>query len=384
MSEIVNKMGDLVSAFGTAANDAQSFFDALANQGSQPVNFDASAAQASQLLSMANAVAASASLVLGKLPVPAGYIGSAGLAISIESLGVNSAQLTRAIGSGNYNDIITSVAAVAASVGGTAVSVDSILGAAGWATRMFPWAIPLTVVATAVQMIWQNRESFVWAGNELLDVFHDATQQATFTGDLARSVNDLFTAAQNYVIPRRDPLVLDLDGDGLELISANGTVFFDHNADGIKTGTGWAAPNDGLLVRDLNGNGTIDSGRELFGIDTLKTNNTFATQGFDALKDLDSNADGFITNLDTAFAELKVWQDLNQDGISQTGELKTLAQWGITSIGLNGSTAGPQAGQVLNGNRVDLSIGFRQICRLGFSQNTKRAPLFVADGADIH
>jgi hypothetical protein len=134
------------------------------------------------------------------------------------------------------------------------------------------------------------------------------------------TTNTRFNDAQAYVIPRRDPLVLDLDGDGLELISANGTVLFDHNADGIKTGTGWAAPNDGLLVRDLNGNGTIDSGRELFGIDTIKSNNTFATQGFDALKDLDSNADGFITSADTAFSQLQVWQDLNQDGVSQTGE----------------------------------------------------------------
>jgi trimeric autotransporter adhesin len=179
-------------------------------------------------------------------------------------------------------------------------------------------------------------------------------------GGVSSLVTDLITAAQNYVIPRRDPLVLDLDGDGLELVSANGTVLFDHNADGIKTGTGWAAPNDGLLVRDLNGNGLIDSGRELFGIDTIKSNNTFATQGFDALKDLDSNLDGFITSADAAFAELKVWQDLNQDGISQAGELKTLSQWGITNISATGSATGPQAGQVLNGNRVDLSATFTQ------------------------
>ena len=194
----------------------------------------------------------------------------------------------------------------------------------------------------------------------------DAIVRAT-TGTLKPSidsaVNSCFRDAQNYVIPRRDPcdpLVLDLDGDGLELISANGTVLFDHNADGIKTGTGWAAPNDGLLVRDLNGNGLIDSGRELFGIDTLKANNTFATQGFDALKELDSNADGLITNLDAAFSQLKVWQDFNQDGVSQANELKTLSQWGITSISATGSTSGPQAGQVIAGNRVDLSATFTQ------------------------
>ena len=57
---------------------------------------------------------------------------------------------------------------------------------------------------------------------------------------------------------------------------------------------------------------------------------------------------------------LKVWQVLNQDGISQAGELRTLTQQGITSISANGSTTGPQAGQVLNGNRVDLSATFTQ------------------------
>jgi hypothetical protein len=111
-------------------------------------------------------------------------------------------------------------------------------------------------------------------------------------------------------------------------------------------------------VRDLNGNGTIDTGRELFGVDTIKSNGALATQGFDALKDLDSNGDGFITSADAAFGELKVWQDTNQDGISQSGELKTLSQLNITSIGVNGTTTGPQAGQVINNNSVALSATY--------------------------
>ena len=177
---------------------------------------------------------------------------------------------------------------------------------------------------------------------------------------VAPTTNTRFNDAQNYVIPRRDPLVLDLDGDGLELIGANGTVVFDHNADGIKTGTGWAAADDGLLVRDLNGNGTIDSGRELFGVDTIKANNTLAANGFDALKELDSNNDGFITSLDTAYTGLKVWKDANQDGISQASELQSLGALGISSIGVNGTATGPQAGQTIAGNRVDLSTTFTQ------------------------
>ena len=109
------------------------------------------------------------------------------------------------------------------------------------------------------------------------------------TDGIADIVNTTsFNSARAFVL-QRDPLILDLDGDGLELVAANGNTLFDHNADGIKTGTGWAGADDGLLVRDLNGNGVIDTGRELFGVDTVKSNGQLATQGFDALADLDSN-----------------------------------------------------------------------------------------------
>ncbi|WP_137895068.1 calcium-binding protein [Ramlibacter sp. 2FC] len=144
----------------------------------------------------------------------------------------------------------------------------------------------------------------------------------------------------------------------MELVGASGNILFDHNADGIKTGTGWAGADDGILVRDLDSNGSIDSGRELFGVDTVKSNGALATHGFDALADLDSNADGFVNSSDTAYGELRIWQDANQDGISQAGELKTLAELGITSIGVTGSATGPQAGQVINNNAVALSTTY--------------------------
>ena len=62
------------------------------------------------------------------------------------------------------------------------------------------------------------------------------------------------------------------------------SVLFDHNADTIRTGTGWIGSDDGILVRDLNANGTIDTGGELFGIDTLKSDGSHAVNGFDALE----------------------------------------------------------------------------------------------------
>ncbi|MFN7881487.1 MAG: calcium-binding protein, partial [bacterium] len=87
--------------------------------------------------------------------------------------------------------------------------------------------------------------------------------------------------------------------------------------------------------------------RELFGVDTLKSNGQFATDGFDALKDLDANQDGKIDSADSVFANLRIWRDLNQDGISQANELTTLAANSITGIGVNSSAVRTDLG---NGN----------------------------------
>ncbi|WP_277223119.1 calcium-binding protein [Pseudomonas indica] len=147
---------------------------------------------------------------------------------------------------------------------------------------------------------------------------------------------------------RSDPLTLDLDADGIETTSANTGITFDFDGDGLRTGTGWVKGDDGFLVLDRNGNGTIDTGRELFGVDTVKSNGQKAVNGFDALSDLDSNADGVFDAKDAQFANVRVWQDANQDGISQASELKTLAEHNITAINL-GST---QSSQNSNGNIV--------------------------------
>ncbi|MDK4629551.1 iron-regulated protein FrpC, partial [Kingella kingae] len=109
---------------------------------------------------------------------------------------------------------------------------------------------------------------------------------------------------------------------------------FDHNNDGIRTATGWISAGDGLLVRDLNGNGLIDNGSELFGNNTRLANGQNAAHGYAALAELDSNHDNLINQADELFSSLKVWQDINQDGISQSNELFTLQALGIQSLNL--------------------------------------------------
>jgi iron-regulated protein frpA len=131
-----------------------------------------------------------------------------------------------------------------------------------------------------------------------------------------------------------DPLALDLDGNGIRTVAANqfSGSLFDHDGDGIRTASGWVGKEDGLLVYDRNGDGIINNGSELFGDATRLKNGGTAAHGFAALADLDDNGDGKIDAADKAFFSLRIWRDLNQDGISQEGELLTLEQAKVQSL----------------------------------------------------
>ncbi|MEP5758384.1 MAG: calcium-binding protein [Litoreibacter sp.] len=137
--------------------------------------------------------------------------------------------------------------------------------------------------------------------------------------------------------PTITPLVLDLDGDGIELTSVDeATVHFDLDVNGFAEATGWVSGGDGLLVLDLNGNGVIDNGTELFGDQTGYDN------GFLSLASYDETGDGVIDQSDSVFETLLVWRDLNFDGISQDEELIGLNAVGIASINVQATASNYQ------------------------------------------
>ncbi|MDO4644109.1 MAG: hypothetical protein Q4A74_09735, partial [Cardiobacteriaceae bacterium] len=133
-----------------------------------------------------------------------------------------------------------------------------------------------------------------------------------------------------------DPLALDLDGDGIETISANyyKGALFDHNKSGIRTATGWVSADDGLLVVDRNGDGIINNGNELFGDNTVLKNGNNAENGYSALAEFDSNSDGVVDSKDTDFDKLRIWRDLNHDGVSQKEEIFTLDAVNVKSLNI--------------------------------------------------
>ncbi|MED5606977.1 calcium-binding protein [Pseudomonas sp. JH-2] len=128
------------------------------------------------------------------------------------------------------------------------------------------------------------------------------------------------------------PLILDLDGDGVETIGKDAGIHFDHDGNGFAELSGWVGKDDGLLVLDRNGNGEIDDGSELFGNNTDLADGGKATNGFLALADLDSNGDGWIDASDEAFSQLRVWKDSNSNGKVDEGELLTLEDAGVGKL----------------------------------------------------
>ncbi|MDE1153537.1 MAG: type I secretion C-terminal target domain-containing protein [Micavibrio sp.] len=124
------------------------------------------------------------------------------------------------------------------------------------------------------------------------------------------------------------PLVIDLNGDGFNLVNQSAGVKFDMTNDGHADATSWVAATDGFLAIDTNHDGVINNQSELFGDTATKVD------GFANLAQYDTNHDGVINANDAAFKDLVIWQDTNQNGVSDAGELHHLGDYGIDSISL--------------------------------------------------
>jgi hypothetical protein len=135
------------------------------------------------------------------------------------------------------------------------------------------------------------------------------------------------------------PILIDLDGDGFDLVGVNEGVVFDLFGNGRPGYWSWTrrGDRDAFLCHDRDGSGWIESGRELFGNATLLANGATASNGYLALRELDSvakggNGDGRITREDGIFEDLCVWVDQNHNGKSEGGEILALASTRVLEL----------------------------------------------------
>jgi hypothetical protein len=140
------------------------------------------------------------------------------------------------------------------------------------------------------------------------------------------------------------PVLVDVNGNGFDMTDAAGGVNFDMASNGVPARMSWTAvgSDDAWLVLDRNGDGVVNNGAELFGNATSQPTPPVGVNknGFNALAEYDKaanggNGDGVISDADVVFASLRLWQDVNHNGVSEPTELHTLQNLGLKILDLD-------------------------------------------------
>jgi hypothetical protein len=184
---------------------------------------------------------------------------------------------------------------------------------------------------TSVTVTEREQTSFAAAGSVTTADGRQITIATAF--ELARSTQMSESISIRAGAALHDPLVLNT-GVGAPVVGS-GTQAVDVNNDGTAEQVAALAPGSAYLVRDVNGNGVVDGGSELFG---PATNN-----GFGELSALDSDHNGWIDEADASWSQLGLWT-------GETGRaIQALGAGGVGAIA-TGSVATPfsfgEAGQL--------------------------------------
>ena len=162
----------------------------------------------------------------------------------------------------------------------------------------------------------------------LLDPVNDASEIAQLKqdqktlGSMGRSITPILV-----------PLVSDAPFE--ELVDECASVAFDLDGSGHKSHWAWITPKAGWLVFDPHRTGRVSSGLQMFGNVTFWI---FWSDGYEALSVLDDNGDGVLTG--SELCGLAVWNDINCNGISESGEVVPVEILGVEAISCT-SQAGP-------------------------------------------
>ena len=136
-------------------------------------------------------------------------------------------------------------------------------------------------------------------------------------------------------------LVVDLEGDGLQLGDRHFGVQFDVDGDGLQERVQWTVEEqrEGFLWLDANKDDAMQPG-ELLGRRLATPDGPSRQAGWRALADLDlesagGDGDGQLTAADRAWSDLHLWIDYDHDGDPDRAELYRLEDWRIESFALD-------------------------------------------------
>jgi hypothetical protein len=237
-----------------------------------------------------------------------------------------------------YDDasyIVTGSEVLAPSAGFVEFTLDDILGAAD-----YPAAVPASSVYSVTSITLNPGEGDSWriggislSTDVLQDPFVDVYSVDLIDAD-GDFVSDSFSVIYDPDVAQAAPVALDLDGDGsIAYLGLEAGVHFDFDSDGHAEATSWVSSADGILVYDADGDGAVSSADEI----SFTSYHPAAETDLQGLSlAFDSNHDGHLNVLDNSFSAFAVWQDLNSDGVSDSGELMSLERVGIADLDLTG------------------------------------------------
>jgi len=164
------------------------------------------------------------------------------------------------------------------------------------------------------------------------------------------------------------PLMLNYLGDGVEftnnLVEKDGTdkrMLFDIDADGKKEYISCPKNKGTVFIVKPNEDNEVVDANQLFGDKTKIDGHMFAN-GFDALAYYDTNndadegiADGVFNSKDPEYSNLRLWEELNCNGVIDEGELHSLEEKGVHEIVVqkDGSVS-----SVLAGSEEDVDVNY--------------------------
>jgi hypothetical protein len=148
--------------------------------------------------------------------------------------------------------------------------------------------------------------------------------------------------------------MLDLNGDGVQTLQPPAACSSTSPATGQAAQVGWASAQDGLLVRDINGDGVINDGRELFGAATVLAAGNGPVTATEPWPTWTATPTASSAPLTTSLASSSCGSTPDSDGITDAGELKGLVDFGVVEINLDFA----KGTELNNGNLLGMTSSY--------------------------